>query len=574
MTALQEPRQQTAQLRTEAQEAYSALQRQQEILQLRNITFQPGLLSILDTLAAGLDLVERSMREDETELTQLRVLAETSALINSSFDLDTVLASAMDSVLRLSGAGRGYILLLNEAGTLEFRVTRTREPDDDGEESVSRTILHEVLESGKPLLTDNAAHDPRISTSTTVAKYTLRSVMSVPLIFKDQIEGAIYVDNRYREGVFSERELNLLVVFANQVAIAIENARLFASVQSTLREIMQATDLMENIFASIESGVITADARDSITIYNHAAAKILNKPYDVAIGQPLRAVLPPIRPDFEEALAAAQTHNISSALETETEVPGRPRIALSLKISPLKNDQAQTEGVTMVLDDLTEQLEHNETLDLLRRYLPPGMVENIHEIAQLDLGGERREVTCMFVDAGLVAQVAGKQPRDLMQMLNMYLEAITSIVHQGGGLIDKYIGSEVMALFNTQLNPQRDHALRATETALELRQAFTALDHQHGFNPDVRRFRIGIHTGVATLGNVGGIQRRSFTALGDAINLAKRLQEISSNGQIIMSDDTLRAWHSATHQFGWRELNPVQVKGRKQLTRIYEVYPS
>lgn len=573
MTTLEYSRQQIKQAREQVQEIYAALQRQQELLRLRNVIFQPGLLSVMDALSAGLERVERAMRDDETELTQFRVVAQTSALINSSLDLDTVLASAMDAVLRLTSAERGYILLLNDSGELELRVARMRESAEmtDGDDSVSRTILREVIETGKPLLTDNAAHDPRVSKSDTVSRYTLRSIMCVPLVFKENIEGAIYVDNRYRENVFSERELDLLTAFANQTVIAIENARLYASVQTTLRDIMEATTLMENVFASIESGVITTDPRDAITVYNTAAANILNIPLETAFAQPVRAVLPSLSPDFEDALAAAQTQNTSSTLQTEPEIPGRGRIALNLKISPLKNADGETEGVAMVLDDLTEQREHDQMLDLLRRYLPPGMVESIHEIARLGIGGERREITCMFIDLGPLSQFAGQRPQQVMETLNVYLEAITNHVHQAGGLIDKYMGSEVMALFNTQLNPQQDHALRAIETALGLQDLFGTLYRQQGLAYAQPPYRIGIHTGIATLGNVGSIQRRSFTALGDSINLAKRLQENALGGQIVVSEDSLAGLVASSLGFAVVERATIQARGRRQSTRIYEV---
>jgi class 3 adenylate cyclase len=153
-----------------------------------------------------------------------------------------------------------------------------------------------------------------------------------------------------------------------------------------------------------------------------------------------------------------------------------------------------------------------------------------------------------------------------MELLNVFLDAVTTTVHQAGGIIDKYMGSEVMALFNTQLNPQRDHAQRAVETALILRSLLLDLYAQQGVAEP--RWRMGIHSGIATLGNVGGLQRRSFTALGDSINLAKRLQENAQVGQIILSEDTMQQASSVSARFV--ELPPLQVKGRQQLTRIYE----
>lgn len=565
---------QLAELRETAQEIMTALTRQQDILRLRQIAFQPGLLGVIQALPPAIERAERSLSADEREVVQLRALAETSALVNSSLDVDTVFERALDAVLQLTGAGRGY-LFLRESSELVIRAARKQEqpttdspsPDEDNQ-SVSRTILREVIRTGKPLLTNNAADDPRVTKSATITKYGLRSVLCVPLLLKGVVEGAVYVDNRFREGVFTERELALLTAFSNQIAVAIENSRLFTSVQASLRDIGGATELMQNVFTSIASGVITTDARDSITTFNLAAADILSVPPDAPLGQPLRAVLPMLGAEFEEALLDAQTQNSSTTLETEAEIVGRGRIALKLKVSPLKNSDGLTEGIAMVLDDLTAQHERDQTIDLLRRYLPPGMVESIREIAQLGIGGERREVTCMFIDVGAFTSFGALQPAHMMAMLNVYLEAITNVVHLAGGLIDKYMGSEVMVLFNTQLNPQSDHALRAAETALTMGDALRQLPVQ----PEAPPYRIGIHTGVATLGNVGGIQRRSFTALGDSINLAKRLQENAASGQIIVSEAALRAIQSsAPDAVRAAELPLLQVRGRQQTTRVYEV---
>jgi class 3 adenylate cyclase/GAF domain-containing protein len=567
MSALDDPIAQLHQLRQDTREALEALERQQNLLRLRGGDFQPGLLERVQVLPAEFEMASLRVRDSAQEITQLRALAETTALINSSFDPDQVLESAMDAVVRLTAAGRAYLLLQDALGQLSVRLARRRYDESEGDEGVSRTVLQQVIASGEPLLTDNATEDARVSGSDTVGRYGLRSILCVPLRIKGQVGGAIYVDNRFRSGVFTERELHLLNAFANQIAIALENARLFASVQTSLREIAQASELMRNVFSSIASGVITTDSRDVITAYNAAAADILQVPPEQAFEQPLRAVLPLMGAGFEDALAAAQIENANVALEAEPDIPNRGRIALQLKISPLKTADGATEGVAMVLDDLTAQRERAQTLDLLRRYLPPGMVENIQHIAQLGLGGERREVTCLFIDVGDLETMDDVRPAQKMDLLNVRLDAVTTLVHQAGGVIDKYIGTDVMALFNTQLNPQPAHARLAVETALLLREQFVA-------GGDGAHYRIGIHTGIATLGNVGGIQRQSFTALGDSINLAKRLQENAHSQQIIVSEATLDsiAANGGIADLRFHELEPIMVKGRHQATQVYEVF--
>ncbi len=556
----------------------AGLANQQKLLEMRTLSLSAGVLEQVTRVDNELATLENYLWYEETELEQLRALTETSAMINSSLDSDAILAQAMDEIINLTGAERGYILLQDDhTSELDFRICR--EPDNEvgTGEDVSRTILNEVVSSGKPLLTDNASIDPRMKQSETVAKFTLRSVMCVPLIYKDSVTGAIYVDNRVREGVFTERELNLLIAFANQTAIAIENAVLFAKVQATLQEITHVKELMENVFASIDSGVITSSAEDRVMTFNRAAAQILATPADDALNRPLHELLPRIT-DFDQHLREVREHNQAVVFEAHTSVPNRGAAILNLKLSPLKNPEQETQGVAVVLDDLTEQREREESLGLMTRYLPPGMVKNIEIIAGLALGGERREMTSMFVYAcPYTAFGEDVRPHQLMEMLNVYLETATDVIHQAGGIIDKYMGNEIMVLFNTQLNPDANHGYCAVEAALELREAFVDLYHQIGIDPQPHLYRIGLHTGVATLGNVGSMNRRSFTAIGDTINLSKRLQENAAPGQIIISEDTLHHIQTYnTRQFDARfeERDPIQVKGRKQETRIYEVFRS
>ncbi len=566
------------QLRQLSHRVNIGLNNQQALLQMRNLSLAPDVITHIHLVDHELATLENHLHYEETELEQLRALTETSALINSSLDPDAILAQAMDEIINLTGAERGYILLRNtDSDELEFRVCREpdAEPDEVQGADISRTVLHEVFTSGKSLLTDNAAADPRMQGSETVAKFTLRSIMCVPLIYKDKITGAVYVDNRFKEGVFTERELNLLMAFANQTAIAIENAILYNRVQATLREITQVKELMENVFASIASGVITSNADDRVMTFNRAAGQILATPPDEALNRLLPELLPRVA-DFSGYMHTVREQNQPEVFEAHTTIPQRGETILNLKLSPLKNMADETQGVAVVLDDLTVQREREESLELMTRYLPPGMVDNIEQIAGLALGGERREMTSMFVYVCPYDVLdEGARPQQLMELLNVYLEVATNAIHKARGIIDKYMGNEIMVLFNTQLNPDANHASCAVETALVLRDAFVDLYQRLGIDPQPHYYRIGIHTGVATLGNVGSLNRRSFTAIGDTINLSKRLQENATAGQIIVSEDTVR--HIADHndsfaQFRFDERELIQVKGRTQLTRIYEVF--
>jgi adenylate cyclase len=162
-----------------------------------------------------------------------------------------------------------------------------------------------------------------------------------------------------------------------------------------------------------------------------------------------------------------------------------------------------------------------------------------------------------------------------MELLNIYLTQATDCIHRAGGVIDKYMGYEVMGQFNSQLNPLEDHAARAVQPAQNIREAFVTLYREQGIDPKPHYYRIGMHTGIATLGNVGSEIRRDFTAIGDSINLSKRLEENAVPGQIIISEDTRQHTESYPGSLGsirLEEREAIKVKGRQQPTRIYEVF--
>jgi len=141
---------------------------------------------------------------------------------------------------------------------------------------VSHTIIERVATEGELLVTVNAFEDMKFTNVESVANLKLRSILCVPLKRKGEVTGVIYADNRMRPNLFSEREQKLVNAFAHQAAIAIENARLFERVRVSLAEITAINDFMDDVFASIASGVITIDAENRITTLNAAAGRILD----------------------------------------------------------------------------------------------------------------------------------------------------------------------------------------------------------------------------------------------------------------------------------------------------------
>lgn len=553
------------------------LHAQNSLLRQRGLALAPDLLSGLDEITGDLQRMADFLQPVYVELEQLEALAQTTALVNSSLDLDRVLNEVMDTVIQLTGAERGYIVLRNEdTGALEFRVARNldRETLDRTEFIVSRTVVNNVAMSGRPVLTTNAQSDPAYSTQESVVFHALRSILCVPLLVKDQVTGVVYVDNRVKDGVFREKELSLLTAFANQAAVAIENARLFAHMQTALSEITAMKELMDDVFASIDSGVLTVDTAGTILTCNKAAARIFGVSGAAIQGFPLAEIMPSLSTALANPITTVLSGGSYDWLDLTLTLPERGEVYLQLTLSPLRNEQ-RTEGVVVVVNDLTEIRQREATLEVVRRYLPPGMVDHIQSLDSLGLGGERRIITILFVEVRPFHSFpASLSPQELMEQLNLYLTVGAEAIHSCKGVIDKFMGNEIMGLFNTQLNPSDDHAWQAILAALAMADEFQALTERLDEEP-VAHWRIGIHSGMATLGNVGSPLRRAFTAIGDTVNLAKRLQESAAPGQIILSEKTYSLCsgplHDPSHSLLIMERGSLRVRGRSQATAIYEL---
>jgi GAF domain-containing protein len=203
------------------------------------VSLPPFALRSLRQTQKQLEALAQGARVINNELAAYKNLARTAALINSSLELDDVLNEVMDTVVNLSGAERGYMVLVDEAsGDLKFRVARNfdRESIDSEDYAVSRSIVTQVAESGEPVLTTDAASDPRFSGQSSVVGYSLRSIICVPLSVRDKVIGVVYADNKAQRGIFTQMHLGLLTAAANQAAIAITNARQFGQIKADLEE--------------------------------------------------------------------------------------------------------------------------------------------------------------------------------------------------------------------------------------------------------------------------------------------------------------------------------------------------
>ncbi len=547
------------------------LRAQHDILRRRNMSLSTGVLERVYYTRQDLETLADQIGEIATELDQLRAVANTTRLINSSLNPDEVLNKVLDNAIALTGAERGYIVLRSsQTGELQFRAARDihRQNLDETRFTISQTIIMETAESGEPVIAMDALADTRFDTSKSIIMHAPRSIICVPLLYKGKVSGVLYADNQRKPGLFGEREKSLLAAFANQAAIAIENARLFSRAQRALVEITEMRDLLDNVLMSIASGVITTNSANIIVLYNQAAEQILGVPQQQAIGKPLQDVLPDVFTGFDDLIAAVREEHRQQVIEIEPVLPERGAVNLTLKLTPLKDERGITHGMALVVDDLTEIKKRDATLNVVRTYLPPSLVRNIQSIDGLGLGGDEREISVIFADVrGFTTFSEQLDPQLLMTVISQYLTISSDAIQLYDGIIDKYMGDAVVGLFNTQLNPQEDHAVRAVRAALSMAYDVRAL-HEVLPPEQCLFYGIGVDTGIAMLGNVGSPSRKEFTAIGLPFNFAKLMQENALAGEIIISDNTFQLVQDT---FEVEPLEPRKVKGYSGFEIMYRV---
>ncbi|MBK6324332.1 MAG: GAF domain-containing protein [Chloroflexi bacterium] len=192
------------------------------------------------------------MNEPTNNIEQARLAAlyQVSSQLGVSLDLSEVLNQVMDAIILLTGAERGFLMLFDDlTGRLRTEAARNvdRETIEGESMQISRTVLQRAATTGDPILTSNAQEDERFSDQQSVIGYQLRSIMCVPLRARARIIGAVYVDNRLYSGVFKEADLELLGTFANQAAIAIDNARLFTQTDHALARRVEELTVFQQI---------------------------------------------------------------------------------------------------------------------------------------------------------------------------------------------------------------------------------------------------------------------------------------------------------------------------------------
>jgi len=217
-------------------------------------------------------------------------------------------------------------------------------------------------------------------------------------------------------------------------------------------------------------------------------------------------------------------------------------------------------------DDLKAKQE--QIRNTFERFVAAPIVQQmLQSPTDVKLGGKLQEITVLFADLeGFTSLSERTDPEQLLSVLNQYHSFIVKIIQRYKGTIDKFIGDCVMALYNTPVE-QPDHMDNAVKSALHIQDELYWFHSK--LDPEYRlKINFGIHTGVAVVGNVGTTELMDYTAVGDTVNVAARLQGLADNGQILISD----AVYSQVEDIVFGRLRgPLPVKGRKNAVTVYEI---
>ncbi len=369
---------------------------------------------------------------------------------------------------------------------------------------------------------------------------------------------------------FNQSDIAFMEAFNIQAGVALQNAKLFATVK-------QQEQMQRDILRSLSNGVISTDKAGNIIAANESAKQLLGFSENESLeGISVRELLQIKGGDFakwfQAALEAAdekarqQYYPDQTLLSKGTEQQRSVNLSVNT-IADATNPQ-KISGALVVMDDISDEKRLKSTM---YRYMTQELAEELLKLDDAKLGGDRKDVSILFSDIRSYTALTEKlAAEEVVGMLNEYFESMVEAIFKYKGTLDKYIGDAIMAVFGSPL-PLTDHAWRAVQTAVEMRQRLADFNARRmSLNKEPIKIGIGINSDSVISGNIGSSKRMEFTAIGDGVNLGSRLEGASKQYgcDIVISQYTYRPcadliWH--------RELDCIRVKGKNEPVKIYEL---
>lgn len=332
--------------------------------------------------------------------------------------------------------------------------------------------------------------------------------------------------------------------------------------------------IYRNILANMTGGVLCLDGAGKVVTFNPAAGAILAMPPDAVVGRSYAELFfedPGLDELNELVLKAVYEQELTHSLELDLTRAGRS-LSLAVSTTLLRGEGGGPPlGVIVMLSDITERRKRRKLKRLFGEYVDPRVVDRLlDEGDALERAADRREMSVAFCDlAGFTGLAETAAAGTLVQFLNLYVAHMTAAVAATGGVTDKIIGDAVMAFWGPPFT-EAPHAVAACDCALGQLAALERLREEAGalglpLAPATLKIRIGIATGEVVVGSIGAAGARSYTVVGDTVNLAARLEAANKElGTSIAVSDATRAAAERDHSFRAMGALPIRGRARKE----------
>ena len=505
-------------------------------------------------LYRGFSLMLDSLREEQ------RILEISHDLVGE-LKLDLLIARIMKATAELLNADRST-LFVHDAKTGElFSVYAAGLEMKELRIPATQGIAGSVFASGvSENIADpyaDARFSPEVDRKT---GFRTESILCVPITNKAGLRiGVAQVLNK-RGGAFTAKDEARLRAFSAQIAVCLENAQLFD-------DVLAMKNYNESILKSTSNGIVTLDADGLIVTANDAALAVLQAQRDGLVGAPANDAFAGVNRWIAESLEKTQaTGETSLAVDAQIERSGGTA-SVNLTAMPLIDAAEQRIGSMLVLEDITSEKRVRSTM---ARYMSKEVADQLLAGGESELGGKDQKVSVMFSDVRSFTSISeALGARETVAMLNEYFTEMVDVIFQHGGILDKYIGDAIMALFGAPFNGPHD-ADNALAVANQMMVKLAELnDRRAAIGRAAIDIGIGISTGEVIVGNIGSAKRMEYTVIGDNVNLASRLEGATKQygAKILLSESTVR---ELTQPALLREVDVIRVKGKDQPVAVYE----
>jgi len=499
--------------------------------------------------------VERQQREEA-------MLLEVSASIVSEIHLDPLLMKIMAAATSLLDADRGTLFLYDVARDELFsRVAggiggaEIRFPANAG-------IAGECFSSGRVINIADAYNDSRFNPEVDRhTGYRTHSMLCMPIVARGERKiGVVQILNR-KGGPFGSADERRLRAFSAQAAVAIENAQLF-------KDVSVARNYNEAILHSMNNAVLTLDADGVLKKVNEAARRILHRSDAELLGHSLDEHFTGRNSWVARSLEKVRSSgNTDITVDTDLVVEGADLVSVNLTTVPLTSVNHESIGYMLMMEDITREKRLRNTMS---RYMSKTVVDQLLASGEAVLGGTGRDVSVLFSDIRGFTSISERLgAKETVALLNEYFTDMVDIVFAHDGVLDKYIGDMIMAVFGSVLQ-SKDDASNAVTVGNKMLTGLHQLNRRRmARGAEEIRIGVGISTGNVVAGNIGSLKRMEYTVIGDRVNLAERLEGANKfyGTSILICDATYQAIkdHAAA-----REIDLIRVRGREKPVAIYE----